>query len=42
MGWAVGGYALSGFLVEDRVKLASYWWLGRHLRHVPAMAVRPS
>lgn len=34
LGWTwaglVWGYALFWFLVEDRVKLATYWWLDRH------------
>jgi H+-transporting ATPase len=34
LGWAwagvVWGYALFWFLVEDRVKLATLWWLDRH------------
>ena len=33
-GWAglVWGYAVFWFLVEDRVKLATYSWLDRHPR----------
>jgi H+-transporting ATPase len=42
LGWAWAGlvwvYALFWFLVEDRVKLATYWWLGRHPRPVTASA----
>jgi H+-transporting ATPase len=38
LGWrwagAVWAYALFWFLVEDRVKLAAYRWLGRHPRRV--------
>ena len=40
LGWAWAGvvwvYALFWFLAEDRVKLATYWWLGRHPAHVTA------
>jgi H+-transporting ATPase len=42
LGWRWAGlvwaYALFWFLIEDRVKLAAYWWLDRHhhRRHTPS------
>ncbi len=40
LGWAWAGavwaYALVWFLAEDRVKLATYRWLGHHQRHARA------
>jgi H+-transporting ATPase len=46
LGWAWAGvvwaYALLWFLVEDRVKLATYAWLDRHPAHVTAGARQPS
>ena len=46
LGWAWAGlvwaYALLWFLVEDRVKLAAYWWLGRHPARMPAAADQAS
>jgi H+-transporting ATPase len=46
LGWAWAGvvwaYALLWFLAEDRIKLATYWWLGRHPAHVTARGGQPS
>jgi len=42
LGWSRAGlvwaYALAWFLVNDRIKLAAYRWLGRHPRHAAARA----
>ncbi len=42
LGWGRAGlvwaYALAWFLINDRVKLAAYWWLDRHPRRGPARA----
>jgi H+-transporting ATPase len=46
LGWARAGlvwaYALAWFLVNDRVKLAAYWWLDRYPRRPPARLEQPS
>jgi H+-transporting ATPase len=46
LGWAWAGavwaYALFWFLVEDRVKLAAFWWLGHRPRRIPVGAGQPS
>jgi len=44
LGWRWAGlvwaYAVFWFLIEDRVKLAAYWWLDRRPRRTPADAGR--
>ena len=44
LGWTRAGlvwaYALAWFLVNDRVKLAAYWWLDHHPRRAPAQGTR--
>ena len=42
-GWAgvVWGYALIWFLVEDRLKLATHWWLDRHPQRPTGPQARP-
>jgi H+-transporting ATPase len=46
LGWERAGlvwaYALAWFLVNDRVKLAAFWWLDRHPRRVTAGVGQPS
>jgi H+-transporting ATPase len=46
LGWERAGlvwaYALAWFAVNDRVKLAAYWWLDHHPRRVPAQGAQQS